>query len=133
MTEALPRCGRGVLPEAADFARLTAQVNAKLAELQGLLAFLDVRPFADPQAFNQLVHTAYERRASAAALPRMRALLSAHLLRRTKADPVVANQLQLPPVEWQHGQSAPLGSAPARPLCLLSARLAALGSSVLPE
>ena len=27
----------------------------------------------------------------------------------------------------------PLGSAPARPLCLISARLAALGSSVLPE
>ena len=39
-------------------------VNAKLSELQGLLAFLDVRPFADPQAFNALVHTAYERRAS---------------------------------------------------------------------
>ena len=76
------------------------QVNAKLSELQGLLAFLDVRPFADPQAFNQLVHAAYERRASAAALPRMRALLSAHLLRRTKADPIVAEQLQLPPVEW---------------------------------
>ena len=32
----------------------------------------------------------------------------------------------------QHGQSALLGSAPARPLCLLSARLAALGSSALP-
>ena len=31
------------------------------------------------------------------------------------------------------GQSAPLGSAPVRPLCLLSAHLAALGSSVLPE
>ena len=30
----------------------------------------------------------------------MRALLSAHLLRRTKADPIVASQLQLPPVEW---------------------------------
>ena len=29
-------------------------VNAKLSELQGLLAFLDVRPFADPQAFDQL-------------------------------------------------------------------------------
>ena len=35
--------------------------------------------------------------------------------------------------EPQHGQSARLGSAQARPLCLLSARLAALGSSVLPE
>ena len=46
------------------------------------------------------MHAAYERRASATALPRMRALLSAHLLRRTKADPVVASQLQLPPVEW---------------------------------
>ena len=33
----------------------------------------------------------------------------------------------------QHGQSAPLGSAPARPLCLLRASLATLGSSVLPE
>ena len=32
----------------------------------------------------------------------------------------------------QQGQSPPLGSAPARPLCLLRARLAALGSSVLP-
>ena len=34
-----------------------------------------------------------------------------------------------------HGQSAALGSAPAlvRPLCLLSARLAALGGPVLPE
>ena len=29
-------------------------VNAKLSELQGLLAFLDVRPFADPQAFHLL-------------------------------------------------------------------------------
>lgn len=75
-------------------------VNAKLSELQGLLAFLDVRPFADPQAFNALVHTAYERRASPAALLRMRTLLSAHMLRRTKSDPVVAEQLQLPPLEW---------------------------------
>ena len=33
----------------------------------------------------------------------------------------------------QHGQSALLGSAPARPLCPLRARLAALGSSALPE
>ena len=33
----------------------------------------------------------------------------------------------------QHAQSAPLGSAPARPLCLLRARLAALGGSALPE
>ena len=33
----------------------------------------------------------------------------------------------------QHGQSPPVGSAPARPLCLLGARLAAPGSSVLPE
>ena len=33
----------------------------------------------------------------------------------------------------QHGQSDRLGSAPARPLCLLSARPAALGSLVLPE
>ena len=33
----------------------------------------------------------------------------------------------------QHGQSVRLGRAPARPLCLLSARLAALGSSVIPE
>ena len=33
----------------------------------------------------------------------------------------------------QHGQSAPLGSAPARLLCLLRARLAALGSSALPR
>ena len=32
----------------------------------------------------------------------------------------------------QHGQSAPLGRAPARPLCLLRARLAALDSSALP-
>ena len=32
----------------------------------------------------------------------------------------------------QHGQSAPLGSAPARLLCLLRARLAALGSLALP-
>ena len=33
----------------------------------------------------------------------------------------------------QHSQSALLGSAPARLLCLLRARLVALGSSVLPE
>ena len=33
----------------------------------------------------------------------------------------------------QHGQSAALGSAPARPLCLLRARLTVLGSSALPE
>ena len=33
----------------------------------------------------------------------------------------------------QHGQTACLGSAPARPLCLLRARPAALGSSVHPE
>ena len=32
----------------------------------------------------------------------------------------------------QHGQSARLGSAPARPLCLLSARLAAPGGLALP-
>ena len=33
----------------------------------------------------------------------------------------------------QQGQSALLGSDPARPLCLLRARLAALGGSALPE
>ena len=36
------------------------------------------------------------------------------------------------PEAGQHGQSALLGSAPARLLCLLSARLVALGSSALP-
>ena len=40
---------------------------------------------------------------------------------------------QLPsPVESQHGQSVPLGSAPARLLRLLRARLVALGSPALP-
>ena len=34
---------------------------------------------------------------------------------------------------WQHGQSAPLGSAPARPLCPLRARLAALGRLSTPR
>ena len=46
--------------------------------------------------------------------------------------------VKVPP--WQHGQSAPLaawsksplGRAPARPLRLLSARLAALGGAALP-
>ena len=33
----------------------------------------------------------------------------------------------------QRGQSAPIGSAPARPLCLLSARLAALGQLGTPR
>ena len=36
------------------------------------------------------------------------------------------------PIVVQHGQSAPFGSARARLLRLLSARLAALGSSALP-
>ena len=36
------------------------------------------------------------------------------------------------PKHLQHGQSAPHGSAPARLLYLLGARLAALGSSALP-
>ena len=36
-------------------------------------------------------------------------------------------------VAFQHGQSAPLGSAPARLLWLLRARLAALGGPALPE
>ena len=40
--------------------------------------------------------------------------------------------IELDDGQVQHGQSPPLGSAPARPLCLLSAHLAALGSSALP-
>ena len=31
----------------------------------------------------------------------MRALLRAHMLRRTKRDPCVARQIALPPVEWR--------------------------------
>ena len=30
-------------------------VNSRLAELQGLLAFLDARPFSEPASFNALV------------------------------------------------------------------------------
>ena len=33
----------------------------------------------------------------------------------------------------QHGQTAPFGTAPAPPLCVFRARLAALRSSALPE
>ena len=53
--------------------------------------------------------------------------------------PLFAIVPDMTPSRWvglavvQHGQSAPLAVNPARPLCLLSARLAALGSSVLPE
>ena len=30
-------------------------VNSRLAEVQGLLAFLDARPFSEPASFNALV------------------------------------------------------------------------------
>ena len=58
----------------------------------------------------------------------------------TSRSPHVAGALQqlaaalgVPAAERQHAQGAPpLGSAPARPLCLLSARLAALGRSAPP-
>ena len=75
-------------------------VNARLSELQGLLAFLDARPFADAAVFNALVLSAFEKRGDTSALLRMRTLLAAHLLRRTKSDPHVAQQLQIPPLEW---------------------------------
>ena len=74
-------------------------VNAKLAELQGLLSFLDARPFSEPAVFNALVHKPFERRLPDS-LPQMRSLLAAHMLRRRKADPVIAMQLNLPPVEY---------------------------------
>ena len=45
---------------------------------------------------------------------------------------IARNSFMMEPEAGQHGQSAPLGSAPARLLYLLGARLAALGGSALP-
>ena len=52
-----------------------------------------------------------------------------HILRNDLANGLVDGKR----IVLQHGQSAPLGSARGRPLRLLRARLAALGSSAFPE
>ena len=61
-----------------------------------------------------------------------RSVASQATLRRAEAHRVSARRLPLREFAPQHGQSATLGSAPARLLCLLRARLAVLISSVLP-
>ena len=63
---------------------------------------------------------------AAAVREHARALFTAH------ADETDVSRIRSLLVD-HHGQSAPLGSAPARLLRLLRARLTALGSSVLPE
>ena len=84
-----------------------------------------------------LTTQAERKAATLCAAPRLR-----QLARRIRAlgqgSSAVAESLLLGSPPWSkrpphHGQSARLGSAPARLLRLLSARLAALGGSALPE
>jgi len=104
-------------------------INAKAAELHGLLAFLGTAPFkevsyslacivvstvplvnAEPGAdvgmgwqeavFNKMLLQPYKER-EASALYRMRTLLRALCMRRSKLDPVIAAQIALPPLSWE--------------------------------
>lgn len=74
-------------------------INAKVAELHGLLAFLGTAPFKEEHAFNSLLLRGYKQR-EPDALYRMRTLLRALCLRRSKSDPAVHAQIALPPMEW---------------------------------
>ena len=75
-------------------------INAKPQELHGLLAFLGTSPFKDEGAFNALLLNGYKRR-EPNALYRMRTLLRALCLRRSKQDPAVQAQVLLPPLKWE--------------------------------
>ena len=75
-------------------------INAKAEELHGLLTFLALRPFADDVAWQRLLHTGYRAR-TPGSLARMRALLRAIMLRRSKDDPAVAEQIRVPPLTWE--------------------------------
>mmetsp|Transcript_22890 Transcript_22890/g.52815 ORF Transcript_22890/g.52815 Transcript_22890/m.52815 type:complete len:1079 (-) Transcript_22890:1998-5234(-) len=74
-------------------------INAKMGELHGLLTFLGLRPFADDLAWERLLHAPYADR-TPLALARMRTLLRAVMLRRSKADPAIQAQIRVPPVRW---------------------------------
>ena len=75
-------------------------INAKAQELQGLLAFLGTAPFREDFVFNALLLSGYKER-EPSALYRMRTLLRALCLRRSKHDPAVQAQIALPPMEWR--------------------------------
>ena len=77
---------------------------------------------SDQRFLMRLLHGPTLRDVSMALLPTSRFINGATVLGITKGS-------------WrrQHGHSAPVGSTPARPLCLLRACLAALGSSALPK
>ena len=75
-------------------------INAKPQELHGLLAFLGTAPFREEATFNSLVLNAYKQR-EPHALPRMRTLLRALCLRRSKRDAAIMAQLDLPPLQWE--------------------------------
>jgi hypothetical protein len=69
-------------------------------ELHGLLSFLGTAPFKEGVNFNQLLLLPYKER-EAAALYRMRTLLRALCLRRSKQDPIIASQIAIPPLAWE--------------------------------
>lgn len=75
-------------------------INARADELQGLLTFLGLRPFADDVAWRLLLHQGYLNRAPAS-LARMRSLLRGIMLRRSKDDPAIAEQIRVPPLVWE--------------------------------
>ncbi len=75
-------------------------INAKAAELHGLLAFLGTSPFREEFVFHNLCLQAYKER-EPYALYRMRTLLRALCLRRSKLDPAIQQQIALPPIQWQ--------------------------------
>jgi len=75
-------------------------INAKADELHGLLAFLNTRPFVEPHVFSKLILNRFKDK-DAIALVRMRTLLRALCLRRSKHAAEIAAQIELPPLIWE--------------------------------
>jgi E3 ubiquitin-protein ligase SHPRH len=75
-------------------------INAKADELHGLVAFLGTAPFKEEFHFNQLLLRPYREREQTA-LYKMRTLLRALCLRRSKLDPGISAQIAIPPLTWE--------------------------------
>jgi E3 ubiquitin-protein ligase SHPRH len=83
-------------------------ISSSVQEVNGLLDFL-AHDFGSKELWRTTLHDPFVRERSAAGLCRMRALLRDVLLRRTKRQPHIQQQMNLPPLTW-HSLTAPLAS-----------------------
>jgi hypothetical protein len=81
-------------------------ITSSLQEVQGLLDFLS-HEFGNKELWRTTIYDPFVRDRSAVGLCRMRALLRSVMLRRTKRQPHILRQMNLPPLTF-HCLSMPL-------------------------